>query len=757
MKESTEVLSEGFADVMKKVGQSIQTAVSKVKRYFFLKKSLRNLQMMDLPQYRNIKGGRLTSLLTSEKTKGLTESSLTSQEWFTEKVAPKDVQKACKKFSKKHNVSIHISNQSTAIGQYLLQAETPAALMVIDKSKLEDFYQGKAEAFPTEMLRENYEKVIIVDPTFLAQFPHLNIEGLYYILEHEYGHYLTYEEITMEDWAQCMVKTAMLNDIAGLCIKTGMNDQEINRMVAEINACRWEIKPEKMANDKMGLKIPDLFKAIFGYDLPVGWEKSAFWKLCTVDLPSDYVEYCMGLAGLNFDTMPPEQAVAIVNKDWKIYQQFLPPKFKKMLAPIIEEKIASYRSAIGDTKKPATESTITEAYDPTEQSGLGPERALTTLGTLAQSIITNKDSKKSINQYTLNTIANLINNNGLLHKWAPTFKSIQLTLTSSPKLDFEFVPPAKTSAAANAFIERFVNGHEHMSDYLKHSPEVHLKISKAWFKKLSERKQLVATLEAAVRYYDKGIDKASQEIMKEVIKSGEVMKRLISESELKQTIFYLMKLVLIFDEIDPQAVKFYPDDEVIKTVNTFIRTVLHSGKANQEERITLLNDMRKAVDAVYQVSTYSELTQNFRSLPVAIHHFSEGYYDEQINQIRSKIIRENTEDVFLEKVFGKKVKRLKKIPPDLVSYILIEGRSIRDDNDRLLIISYLFAKVEIIEWYIELIDVQSPNYIVPHTRDHLVRIKNQLMEAHKEIMAIKLRRPSDPIIQIGGLPPGYEG
>lgn len=41
-------------------------------------------------------------------------------------------------------------------------------------------------------------------------------------------------------------------------------------------------------------------------------------------------------------------------------------------------------------------------------------------------------------------------------------------------------------------------------------------------------------------------------------------------------------------------------------------------------------------------------------------------------------------------------KRLKKIPSDLVSYILIETEAIRDANDKMMISSYCLGKLELV-------------------------------------------------------------
>ncbi len=102
-------------------------------------------------------------------------------------------------------------------------------------------------------------------------------------------------------------------------------------------------------------------------------------------------------------------------------------------------------------------------------------------------------------------------------------------------------------------------------------------------------------------------------------------------------------------------------------------------------------------------------------------------------------------------------KKLKKIPSDLVSYIQIETEAIQDANDKMMISSYCLSKLELVNWYIDLLDAGSKKYIVPQSKQHLEMVRDQLMQCHKEIMRVKVGRPGDrPLIDIK-YPKGYDG
>ena len=86
-------------------------------------------------------------------------------------------------------------------------------------------------------------------------------------------------------------------------------------------------------------------------------------------------------------------------------------------------------------------------------------------------------------------------------------------------------------------------------------------------------------------------------------------------------------------------------------------------------------------------------------------------------------------------------------PPE--GNITIEAESIRDSGDKMLIASYCLSKLEIVEWYIELLDVGSKKYIVPHTRPYLEMMRTELLKCYDKILKVKIIPPSErPIIDI---------
>ena len=67
------------------------------------------------------------------------------------------------------------------------------------------------------------------------------------------------------------------------------------------------------------------------------------------------------------------------------------------------------------------------------------------------------------------------------------------------------------------------------------------------------------------------------------------------------------------------------------------------------------------------------------------------------------------------------------------------------------------GKLELVNWYIELLESGSEKYIVPQSKAYLERVRDELIECHKQIMKTQITSPGErPILDIK-YPKGYEG
>lgn len=129
----------------------------------------------------------------------------------------------------------------------------------------------------------------------------------------------------------------------------------------------------------------------------------------------------------------------------------------------------------------------------------------------------------------------------------------------------------------------------------------------------------------------------------------------------------------------------------------------------------------------------------------------EQYISDKIDSITKKLY---DSDVFTESIFNR-VHKMKRIDPADIDYIGLEVNNIKTNDDKMMIVSYIYNKMDIIDYYIALIDSKNPQYIIPHTRESLVQMKERL-EAYRT-MAIDRKLPT---VNYGiniQFPAGYEG
>lgn len=102
-------------------------------------------------------------------------------------------------------------------------------------------------------------------------------------------------------------------------------------------------------------------------------------------------------------------------------------------------------------------------------------------------------------------------------------------------------------------------------------------------------------------------------------------------------------------------------------------------------------------------------------------------------------------------------KELKRIDPVEIDYIGSKISSIQDENDRMMIISYIHHKLDLVDYYIEIMSnpKTAARYNIPHTLPQLIKIKNTLTEYR--IQALKQPLPLKNSGLLVSWADGYEG
>lgn len=434
---------------------------------------------------------------------------------------------------------------------------------------------------------------------------------------------------------------------------------------------------------------------------------------------------------------------------------------------IVIEVVGEYaKKLIGYLENPKA-NPLTEAATPTPEYNvdMSEGEAKKTLRTLSQTIINDTTNKKDykVSQYTANIYANIITKN-LLPVWAKGFRKFSITLDSYQSFfTFEFKTPPMTQD----FVSRFVAGRESINGFIHRNAEIKVKMSPRIFHTMKNPDDAFNFFKSAIKYYDSGLEKAGERLMVEVMKLNREMKHLISTTKLSGIVTYPMSLLFVFDDVKmdtKDTFRISPED--VKTINQFIKGIYTKYASPDKERRKIVDDVKEMVKALREsCDPENENIRNINYLPEAVERYLFGGYSDELKRFNEQWIYEqldldwsrkqsNGQVHYLQEKFG--VKKLKKIPSDLVAYITIETESIKDANDKMMISSYCLGKIEIVEWYIELLDVGSKKYIVPHTKPYLESVRTQLLACFKKIMDTPIPKNNRPLIDIQ-YPQGYEG
>jgi hypothetical protein len=108
-----------------------------------------------------------------------------------------------------------------------------------------------------------------------------------------------------------------------------------------------------------------------------------------------------------------------------------------------------------------------------------------------------------------------------------------------------------------------------------------------------------------------------------------------------------------------------------------------------------------------------------------------------------------------EGIFGGK-KKLKPITSAELDYITITIGKIQDENDRLMIVTYIHSKLDLVDYYMSILEDPelSKKYEVPQSMGQLQSIQKRLLVLRLKALDYKIPRYQDILVS---WPKGYEG
>ena len=179
------------------------------------------------------------------------------------------------------------------------------------------------------------------------------------------------------------------------------------------------------------------------------------------------------------------------------------------------------------------------------------------------------------------------------------------------------------------------------------------------------------------------------------------------------------------------------------------------------------NDLVKS-----ELTTLKEAVQSPYLESVLVDIYGQWFVDKSAYTESSQLdyfVRENNKSQFIDRmmkesaesymrefgIFGKK--KLQRIDPADIDYISLKIDQINSDLDKMMLVSYIHNKMDMVNFYLDLLDDPrlGKKYNVPHSRTYLLSVQKQL-EMLREKALKKIIPPKQPDIYVG-YPAGYEG
>lgn len=348
----------------------------------------------------------------------------------------------------------------------------------------------------------------------------------------------------------------------------------------------------------------------------------------------------------------------------------------------------------------------------------------------------------SIDPNEVKKLGNLISEH-MLFEWAPRFNKIDIITCSAPQntISYKIEPLTEETAI------RLMMGESTIDELVRESDTVSMKISESVFSSLKSPKALCDFMERAVKMYDDDIPAYGESFVRALVTSPMSYKLAFTDPDLlghlESTLLQLFSYQG-FDSNDPSSLHLMTED-------VFALTSLYAGVPEAENIEELSKQKTKVIDAFKEDSRYMYVSP--KHAKEIIKSLDKVYSEKSAvigNRKLQKWYLENSKTVQpMTEAWGvKKKKKLKKIPLSTIAYVQVEGENIRNANDKYMIAAYCLGKIELVEWYIELLQSGSEKYEVPHDLRYLERMRTDLLAAYKTIMSRPIPRADRPIVDI---------
>lgn len=180
--------------------------------------------------------------------------------------------------------------------------------------------------------------------------------------------------------------------------------------------------------------------------------------------------------------------------------------------------------------------------------------------------------------------------------------------------------------------------------------------------------------------------------------------------------------------------------------------------------IDTLDQIQKRREAIAK-QTLTKLAESCNSFYISnviteyVHDmFENESYSKYPKGHKLEIIREKMDEAietYVNETFG--VKDLKRIDPVSIDYIQVQISSIKNENDKMMLLTYAYSKLDMVNYYLDILDNPklSKRYNVPNSKEQLLLFKKRINDCIGKILVYKYPDKYKGVLV--AWPTGYEG
>lgn len=245
---------------------------------------------------------------------------------------------------------------------------------------------------------------------------------------------------------------------------------------------------------------------------------------------------------------------------------------------------------------------------------------------------------------------------------------------------------------------------------------------------------------------------------------GSNLKEEIKADRYAKKLGYAKDLISAMSKLTHNAkyqAKKEPNDAMRQTTKFSLQTLQNLQDRKTDLVKDQLSTLREYVDSPYLESTLVDIygmwfvdETAYENVSRQEFYIREGMKEKHLNELLS---RATSTGLYMREfgLFGKK--KLDKINPYDLDYIDLKIDQITSDVDKMMVISYIHNKMDMVNFYLDILDdpMASKKYNVPHSRSYLLSAQKQLELLRDKAMK-KSIPPKMPDIYVA-YPAGYEG